>query len=188
MRKRFHVLRLTDEQVGQVTRDWPWFPFSLGTFEKPTFFDEPHSTVLAELLEAKNPALLHRYFNHVLPAAHRTRRAEEELESLLLQRNEVAVEVGALRSELESLPEVNDDREADFLEWPQPRKPQRPWFLYLLPIGLCFMLWLGISELLGIEVTSPETNPLNFAISLAAAVAMNLGEFMSIRYLVRAYK
>jgi hypothetical protein len=153
---------------GLVFTDTPSTPFSQGEFDeqitKPTPFDSFCSRPLAALLWYGEPELLNRWYHVVLCAAYKYRAEEQEYQRLLNQQEETEAELGSLKGSLETaLGEESASANSTNN------------YQLALSLGLAFMLFLGISEYMGIEIQSITPDKyLLVGLALAAAVSLTL--------------
>lgn len=165
---------------GLFFTDTPSTPFSWGEFEeeinKPTPFDSFCSRPLATLLQYGEPELLSRWFHVVLSAAYKYRAEEREYQRLLNQKEETEAELGSWKGSLESA--LGEDSAST---------NSTNDYQLALTLGLAFMLFLGISEYMGIEIQSITSDKyLLVGLALAAAVCLTLAAKSSLVKFVKA--
>ncbi|MBD1892956.1 hypothetical protein [Coleofasciculus sp. FACHB-SPT9] len=171
-------LRWLISLTGRFFWDAPYVHWSLGTFDKESLFADSHTHPLAKLLEYSQQELFQRLYWVVLAATHRVRREEEELAKLRIEQENLAEKVGELEEAIATIPEVDSDSESDLIAIELPPKPVPPEWHEWLTVGLSLMLFLGITEFLGLDIQSLtyEQTPL-LILGLAGAICINLGEY-----------
>lgn len=167
--------------LGLVFTDTPSTSFSLGEFEqqivKPTPFDSTCSQRLAMLLQRYKPELLSRWRHVVLPASDKSKREEQEYQRLFNQKEEIEAELGSQKGSFES--SLGEDSVIN--------QNQTNNYQLGLSLGLSFMLFLGISEYVGVEIQSITPDKIHLALlSLAAAVCITLAQKIGIIKFVKA--
>jgi preprotein translocase subunit Sec61beta len=136
---------------------------------------------LAQILGKISPLEWNNY-QRILKIAHKVENKEEQLEELHEKEEELNKEKGKLEAEIqaktENLPE-KPTRPA----FQEPRKGPKYWYESYLSVGLSLMLFLGISEFLGIDIQKLELS-LILVLGIAGAICINLAEYRGIHTLV----
>ncbi|MBE9114871.1 hypothetical protein IQ249_03070 [Lusitaniella coriacea LEGE 07157] len=175
--------------LGGLFWDSPLLPWSLGTFNKETLFEDVHTHPLAKLLEYGQQELFQRFYCVVLTTARRVRREEEELADLLSKQEEFAAQVASLEGEVANRPKATPDSETYEILTQIPPKPTIPKWEVFLTVGLSSMLLLGIVEFLGFNLQSLTLDKLPLLmLGLAFAICINLAEYKGIVGLVKGVR
>lgn len=142
---------------------------------------------MAEFLDTWEPQLLAQWYASVAPAAAEARKAAIALEELRQEKNEVAAELASL--EALCIQYEDESQRWKDTQTCEPKEKNREW---LLSVGLSLMLFLGIAQILGIEMENLtfEQIPL-FSLALLGAICLTLGaKLMIIRWVkaTRSYE
>lgn len=156
--------------------DTTLIPWAWGEFNKQHLLDDIHTYRLARLVEKYEPELFDRWRYVVLSTAEKAFVQEQKLEQLLDEKESIAALVASSEAAIESLSEL-----LSFAESEIPKKPAYKWYEDWLTIGLSLMLFLGISEFLGIEVQNFNQDKFWLVLlALAGAICLNLGSKLAI--------
>lgn len=156
--------------------DTTLIPWAWGEFNKQHLLDDNHTYRLARLVEKYEPELFDRWRYVVLSTAEKAFVQEQKLEAMLDEKERIAAQLASSEAGFESLSEILSFEESEI-----PKKPTYNWYEDWLTLGLSLMLFLGISEFLGIDIQS--FNPAKFwliLLALAAAISLNLGSKLAI--------
>lgn len=162
----------------QKFTDQPSIPWSDGRFHQASLFEDRHTQRLAWLLYSYQPELLQRWYQVVLRSAIRAEEEDRILRNILAKREDLAASIA---DEILA-PSLSLSRKfKEFFLKPSVICDS------LLALGLSFMLFLGISEYLGIEVQSITADRwLLVGLAIAAAICLTLAAKQAIIKWVKA--
>jgi hypothetical protein len=176
---------------------WFWNkPYSLRdpkTYHHRSILDDRHVKALGELLESGAPWLFNQWYE-VLYTSHTVAQLKAEIHALVQRKEDTAKQVGRLEAALANQPRINPSPDQDFLGLDLPPAPDisppqiGSWWEKLLTIGLSLMLFLGLVEMLGLDLDGLNwsTDWPKFVTAVAGAVCMNLAEYQGIYRIVAA--
>lgn len=156
-----------------IILDTPWIGWSLGEFNEETLLKDSHTRHLAQILEKYQPELFSRWRWIVLASAKEAKLEKEKLKKMKIKLENLLAEVAKWKAL------INDNLDT------LPPQPKEPFWYNLLSLGLSYLLFLSICEFTGIDTRNLVTQDWFFLlISFLGAICINLGEKLSVEFLV----
>lgn len=168
--------------------DTPTLPWGLGTFDRESLIDEFHTHPLGKLLQNNQPYLFQQFYWVVVKSANTVRQHEDDLTVLQKEAEDLEAQAGGLEEEISRMPKVEEPK-GYHISRELPEKPTPEAWEILLTIGLSLMLFIGISEFLGLDLQGFTIDqwPM-LLLGLLGAICINLGEYFAIFRLVKAVR